>query len=120
MRAALKADIVCKRKRAAQDIVLVSGDRMLAKNSQYTSKTGGGRFMCREGKVRDFRVVENNGGIVKLSAMDTGDIILRPQMQAIQAALSCVRRKGRKQSNLPLTRSSCRKQCAKPLKPAGY
>ena len=50
MRAAQKKDIECSRKPAALDIVLVSGDSALAKNSQH--KIG----------ARDFTVVGNNGG----------------------------------------------------------
>ena len=43
---------------SVQDVILLPGDRVLAKNSQYIIKNGGGKFICKFGKVRDFLVRE--------------------------------------------------------------
>ena len=67
-----------KQKRsAARDVALISDDRVICKNSQYTSKTGKGKFETKDGKVKEYRVVSINGGIVEVEEIGTGVKMLK-------------------------------------------
>ena len=77
LRAQLKKDINYKRKKGAEACPLLAGDRVIVKNSQYTSKTGGGKFECKDGKVREFIVEHNANGVVRIRATDNDQTLLK-------------------------------------------
>ncbi|CAJ1438404.1 unnamed protein product [Effrenium voratum] len=60
-----------KRKQACEAPVL-SGDRVIVKNSQYTSKTGHGKFETKDGKVREHTVQSVSQGFVELTEVGSG------------------------------------------------
>ena len=52
---------------------LLSGDRVIAKNSQYTTKTGCGKFETKDGHVREYTVLSVSQGFVQLQEQGTRD-----------------------------------------------
>ena len=52
---------------------LLSGDRVIAKNSQYTTKTGCGKFETKDGHVREYTVLSVSQGFVQLQEQGTHD-----------------------------------------------
>ena len=57
------------------------GDRVIIKNTQYTSKTCKGKFQCAHGKVREYLVKSVNQGIVSLEELGTGAIVMKHESQ---------------------------------------
>ena len=60
-----------KRKQACEAPVLF-GDRVIVKNSQYTLKTGHGKFETKDGKVREYTVQSVSQGFVELTEVGSG------------------------------------------------
>ena len=58
-------------------IALLSGDRVIAKNKQYRTKTGGQKFECSQVGVNEYRVVANNGAIIEVEDLSTGRRMLK-------------------------------------------
>ena len=65
-----------KRSHAA-DAPLLSGDRVIAKNTQYTSKTGHGKFEVKDGQVREYTVRSVSQGFVQLEDVATGQPVCK-------------------------------------------
>ena len=65
-----------KRSHAA-DAPLLSGDRVIAKNTQYTSKTGHGKFEVKDGQVRQYTVRSVSQGFVQLEDVATGQPVCK-------------------------------------------
>ena len=76
MREAMKRHLRYTRKRTHRSTMpLVSGDRVIARNSQYTTKTGRGKFETLGGEVREFTVLSVSQGFVSLKDNKTGALI---------------------------------------------
>ena len=73
------------------EVALMSGDRVIYKNTQYTTRTGKNKFKCQEGRVREFRVVSIAKGIVQLEDLENGKKLtahgshLKPMPKAMPA-----------------------------------
>jgi hypothetical protein len=52
--------------------ILMSGDRVVAENTQYAAKVGGGRFQKTEDGHKEFKVVGIHAGLVEVQAVRTG------------------------------------------------
>ena len=61
----------------SSEYALISGDRVIVKNSQYISKTGKGKYQCKDGALREFRVVSVQKGIVEVEEIGTGARMLK-------------------------------------------
>ena len=55
----------------------VSGDRVICKNTQYTTKTGKGKFETKDGALVEYRVVSVSQGIVEVEVVGTGQKLLK-------------------------------------------
>ena len=53
------------------DILLITGDRVIAKNTQYVSKTGCQKFNTADGAVKQFIVIGINGSLIELQDVET-------------------------------------------------
>lgn len=69
MQRALKYD---NKRTQSSDAPLLSGDRVIAKNTQYTSKTGKGKFETKDGEVREYVVLSVSQGFVQVEDIATG------------------------------------------------
>ena len=65
------------KKSMTNDVPLVSGDRVICKNTQYVSKTGPAKFQTRNGAVREYRVISVSKGIVEVEEVGTGVKMIR-------------------------------------------
>ena len=66
-----------KRDSAPGIAALMSGDRVICKNSQYVSKVGEGKFQHRDGATREYRVLSVSQGFVELEEIGTGSVTKR-------------------------------------------
>ena len=60
-----------QKKSAQQEVALVSGDRVVCKNTQYTSKTSKRKFEVSDGQVKEYRVLSVSKGIVEVEDIST-------------------------------------------------
>ena len=95
-----------KRSHAA-DAPLLSGDRVIAKNTQYTSKTGHGKFEVKDGQVRQYTVRSVSQGFVQLEDVATGQPVCKHEsnlklMPAILVADDSLNRLPKPSNPIPL------------------
>ena len=73
LREAMKRHLRYARKKTQRsNMPLVSGDLVIARNTQYTTKTGRGKFETLGGGVREFTVLSVSQGFVTLKNNSTG------------------------------------------------
>ncbi|CAE7300484.1 unnamed protein product, partial [Symbiodinium sp. CCMP2592] len=78
MREAMKRHLRYARKRTHRSTMpLMSGHRVIARNSQYTTKTGRGKFETLGGEVREFTILSVSQGFVSLKDNKTGHEYVR-------------------------------------------
>lgn len=66
------------KKSAAREVALLSGDRVLARNTQYVSKVGQQKFECNsDGDLKEYLVLSVSNGIVRLQEQGTGRVALK-------------------------------------------
>lgn len=61
----------------SSDAPLLSGDRVIAKNTQYTTKTGKGKFETKDGEVREYIVLSVSQGFAQLEEIATGHRMMK-------------------------------------------
>ena len=66
-----------RRRSQKSSMALLSGDRVVARATQYVSKTAPTKFESREGQIREFTVLHSSQGFVHLQDDSTGEKVLR-------------------------------------------
>ena len=60
---------------------LMTGDRVVCANDQYTSKTGSGKFLHRDGDLKQYTVLKVDGGIIEIEEMGSGMVTKKHESQ---------------------------------------